>query len=63
MNKVNTKVENLKGFYEEFSEYFVWSSKFKVWTKRKHKKAIERLVTVSSREGERYYLRLLLTHV
>ncbi|XP_027095918.1 uncharacterized protein [Coffea arabica] len=63
MNKTNAKAETLKCFYREFPEHFVWSFKFKAWTERKRKKAIGRLVTVSPREGERYYLRLLLTHV
>ncbi|XP_027156938.1 ATP-dependent DNA helicase PIF7-like [Coffea eugenioides] len=63
MNKTNAKAETLKCFYREFPEHFVWSFKFKTWTERKRKKAIGRLVTVSPREGERYYLRLLLTHV
>ncbi|XP_027166328.1 uncharacterized protein LOC113766323 [Coffea eugenioides] len=63
MNKTNAKAQNLKCFYREFPENFVWSFKFKVWIERKRKKANGRLVTVSPRERESYYLRLLLTHV
>ncbi|XP_071916209.1 uncharacterized protein [Coffea arabica] len=63
MNKANSKAENLKCFYRDFPEHFVWSTKFKIWNKRKRKKIIGRLVTVSPKEGERYYLRLLLNHV
>ncbi|XP_027171842.1 uncharacterized protein LOC113771461 [Coffea eugenioides] len=63
MNKTNERAETLKCFYREFPEHFVWSFKYKAWTERKRKKAIGRLVTISPHEGERYYLRLLLTHV
>ncbi|XP_071921805.1 uncharacterized protein [Coffea arabica] len=63
MNKTNERAETLKCFYREFPEHFVWSFKYKAWTERKRKKAIGRLVAISPHEGERYYLRLLLTHV
>ncbi|XP_027171551.1 uncharacterized protein LOC113771129 [Coffea eugenioides] len=63
MNKANGTAKTLKCIYREFPEHFVWSFKFKAWTERKRKRAIGRLVTVSPHEGERYYLRLLLTHV
>ncbi|XP_071932991.1 uncharacterized protein [Coffea arabica] len=63
MNKTNEKTETLKCFYREFLEHFVWSFKYKAWTERKRKKVIGSLVTVSPHEGERYYLRPLLTHV
>ncbi|XP_071905593.1 uncharacterized protein [Coffea arabica] len=63
MNKTNIKAQNLKCFYRDFPEHFVWSAKYKEWTERKRRKVIGRMVTVSPKEGERYYLRLLLTHI
>ncbi|XP_075112513.1 uncharacterized protein LOC142182255 [Nicotiana tabacum] len=35
----------------------------KIWTKRKTRSVIGRIATANRREGERYYLRLLLNHV
>ncbi|XP_027174256.1 uncharacterized protein LOC113773851 [Coffea eugenioides] len=63
MNASNATAENLKCFYKDFPQHFVWSSKYRHWTERKRRKVIGRLVSVNSREGERYYLRLLLNHI
>nr|XP_027122232.1 uncharacterized protein LOC113739192 [Coffea arabica] len=63
MNKTNPRAQNLKCLYRNFPEHFVWSDKYKEWTERKRRKVIGRMVTVSPKEGERYYLRLLLTHI
>nr|XP_027082463.1 uncharacterized protein LOC113704790 [Coffea arabica] len=63
MNTTNATAENLKCFYKDFPQHFVWSSKYKHWTERKRRKVIGRLVSVNPREGERYYLRLLLNHI
>uniref|UniRef100_A0A1S4BAU6 Helitron helicase-like domain-containing protein n=1 Tax=Nicotiana tabacum TaxID=4097 RepID=A0A1S4BAU6_TOBAC len=49
--------------YKEFPEYYVWNSQGKIWTKRKTRSVIGRIATANPREGERYYLRLLLNHV
>ncbi|XP_027124286.1 uncharacterized protein [Coffea arabica] len=62
-NATNASAENLKCFYRDFPQHFVWTAKYKHWTERKRRKVIGRLVSVSPTEGERYYLRLLLTHV
>ncbi|XP_027166384.1 uncharacterized protein LOC113766387 [Coffea eugenioides] len=63
MNKTNPRAQNLKCLYRDFPKHFVWSAKYKEWTERKRRKVIGRMVTVSPKEGERYYLRLLLTHI
>ncbi|XP_027178073.1 uncharacterized protein LOC113777236 [Coffea eugenioides] len=63
MNRTNPRAQNLKCLYRNFPEHFVWSGKYKEWTERKRRKVIGRMVTVSPKEGERYYLRLLLTHI
>ncbi|XP_027182204.1 uncharacterized protein LOC113780620 [Coffea eugenioides] len=63
MNTTNATAENLKCFYKDFPQHFVWSSKYKHRTERKRRKVIGRLVSVNPREGERYYLRLLLNHI
>ncbi|XP_027083735.2 uncharacterized protein [Coffea arabica] len=63
MNRTNHRAQTLKCFYRDFPEHFVWSPKYKEWTERKRRKVIGRMVTVSPKEGERYYLRLLLTHI
>ncbi|XP_027152040.1 uncharacterized protein LOC113752100 [Coffea eugenioides] len=63
MNRTNPTAQNLKCLYRDFPEHFVWSAKYKEWTERKRRKVIGRMVTISPREGERYYLRLLLTHI
>ncbi|XP_027082486.1 uncharacterized protein [Coffea arabica] len=63
MNKTNKRAQNLKCLYRDFPEFFVWKTARKRWTKRKRKRVIGRVVTVAPNEGERYYLRLLLSHV
>ncbi|KAJ0985328.1 hypothetical protein J5N97_003684 [Dioscorea zingiberensis] len=49
--------------YREFPENYVWDEKARHWHERKNKRAVGRVVAVSASEGERYYLRLLLSHV
>nr|XP_027088669.1 uncharacterized protein LOC113710019 [Coffea arabica] len=44
-------------------EFFVWKPAKKRWTERKRKRVIGGVVTVAPNERERYYLRLLLSHV
>ncbi|XP_027076324.1 uncharacterized protein [Coffea arabica] len=63
MNRTNKAAQKLNCLYREFPEYFVWKPEKKKWSQRKRKKVIGRMVTVSPIEGERYYLRLLLSHV
>ncbi|XP_027083756.2 uncharacterized protein [Coffea arabica] len=63
MNKTNATAQNLKCLYRDFPRHFVWTPKTKTWSERSRRTVIGRLVTIESREGERYYLRLLLTHI
>ncbi|XP_027166339.1 uncharacterized protein LOC113766336 [Coffea eugenioides] len=63
MNRRSKQTRKLKCLYREFPEHFVWHSDRKKWTRRKRRKVIGRVVTVSSSEGERYFLRLLLSHI
>ena len=46
-----------------FTDYYVWNKILKTWTKRQEKESVGRMVFVSPDDGERYFLRLLLTHV
>ncbi|XP_027120568.1 uncharacterized protein [Coffea arabica] len=63
MNKTNKKAQDLKCLYRDFPQYFVWAPAKRAWSERSRRKVIGRLVTVSPSEGDRYYLRLLLSHV
>ena len=61
MNIKHIETRNLK--YSDFSDKYVWNKDTKNWTQRKKDITIGRMVFVSPTEGEKYYLRLLLTHV
>ncbi|XP_027102649.1 uncharacterized protein [Coffea arabica] len=63
MNATDPLAKHLKCTYKEFSEYFVWYPGKKYWAVRQQKDSIGRIVSASPTEGERYFLRLLLTHV
>ncbi|KAF3670721.1 hypothetical protein FXO38_06942 [Capsicum annuum] len=63
MNSANEDAIELNLLYREFSEYFVWSIKDKMWSYWKKKRTIGRVVTCHPTEEERYYLRLLLMNV
>ncbi|KAG5626225.1 hypothetical protein H5410_011443 [Solanum commersonii] len=63
MNKVNKEAVTLNLLYREFPEFFVWSTSYSMWTRRKQRNVIGRVVTFHPTEGERYYLRLLLMNV
>ncbi|RCV11597.1 hypothetical protein SETIT_2G199000v2 [Setaria italica] len=53
-----------KYLYREFPEHFRWIKSTKIWMPRKIKCfQIGRLVYAHPKEGERYYLRVLLNHV
>ncbi|XP_072054776.1 uncharacterized protein [Arachis hypogaea] len=48
----------------EIPEYYSWHSKKKEWCRRRsQKRAIGRIYTVSPTEGEKFYLRILLSNV
>ena len=61
MNTKHIETRNLK--YSYFSDKYVWNKDTKNWTQRKKDITIGRMVFVSPTEGEKYYLRLLLTHL
>ncbi|XP_071902766.1 uncharacterized protein [Coffea arabica] len=63
MNQTNKDAQKLNLLYKQFPEFFVWSPDKKRWSKRQRRKVVGRLVTVSPAEGERYFLRLLLSCV
>ncbi|XP_075077416.1 uncharacterized protein LOC142164132 [Nicotiana tabacum] len=63
MNETNKDAKKLKLLYKDFSQYFVWSSTYKMWTRRQQGNVIGRVVTCHPTEGEIYYLRLLLMNV
>uniref|UniRef100_A0A8I6WBU2 ATP-dependent DNA helicase n=1 Tax=Hordeum vulgare subsp. vulgare TaxID=112509 RepID=A0A8I6WBU2_HORVV len=53
-----------KLLYREFPEHYRWIAGGKKWQTRKNKKSqIGRLVHAHPAEGERYYLRVLLSHL
>ncbi|XP_073121556.1 uncharacterized protein [Henckelia pumila] len=58
---VNAKSRTL--LYVEFPEYYVWDNQTKSWYERKKRRVIGRVNAANPVEGERYYLRLLLSHV
>ncbi|PHT68797.1 hypothetical protein T459_28284 [Capsicum annuum] len=63
MNKINEDAKQLNLLYTEFSQYFVWSTTYKMWTRRHRGNVIGRIFICYPTEGERYYLRLLLMNV
>ncbi|KAG5568268.1 hypothetical protein H5410_064708 [Solanum commersonii] len=64
MNRINKNAIELNLLYKDFPKYFVWSTTDRMWSHRQqHTNAIGRIVTCHPTEGERYYLRLLLTNV
>lgn len=49
--------------YADFPRYFAWKPSTKSWSKREAGFEIGRMHSVHPRDGERFYLRLLLNHV
>ncbi|XP_071914150.1 uncharacterized protein [Coffea arabica] len=60
---MNKEAQNLKCTYSEFPQFFVWKADKRMWKIREQGDSIGRIVTAHPTEGERYYLRLLLTKV
>ncbi|KAL4564666.1 hypothetical protein LXL04_028734 [Taraxacum kok-saghyz] len=52
-----------KYLYKEFPTYFTWNPSKRCWNQRKKAAMRGRLVSANPAEGERYYLRVLLSHV
>ena len=57
-NKIDENARNL--LYKEFPEQFVWNQQDKIWTPRKKKIVIARIVAVNPNKDETYYLLELL---
>jgi hypothetical protein len=49
--------------YQEIPQHFTWNATKKQWSRRKRGFAIGRMYLAHANSGERFYLRLLLTHV
>ncbi|XP_076928855.1 uncharacterized protein LOC143592969 [Bidens hawaiensis] len=49
--------------YRDFPKFFTWNGRLGRWNRRTRKTQRGRIVSANPAEGERYYLRLLLTHV
>lgn len=63
MNANDPQAKATKYFYKDFPTSFVWNKQSKTWKARQQKDVIGRIVSANPNEGERYYLRLLLTHI
>ncbi|BAH92476.1 Os04g0142700 [Oryza sativa Japonica Group] len=62
MNQVDPEARKL--LYKEFPKHYRWITGQNVWQKRKTKRGqVGRVVYAHPREGERYYLGVLLNHV
>ena len=62
--KINSQCPETRHLkYMNFTDFYVWNKNLKTWTKRQEKESVGRMVFVSPDDGERYFLRLLLTHV
>jgi hypothetical protein len=62
--KINQEFPELNLLYQEVPEKFTWNKDKKTWTRRKTETfAIGRIINVSPRDEEKFYLRLLLTKV
>ena len=50
--------------YREITQHYCWHNKQKEWyPRRSRKKVIGRIYTVSPSEGEKFFLRILLSHI
>ncbi|KAG5512701.1 hypothetical protein RHGRI_038884 [Rhododendron griersonianum] len=63
MNANHEKAKQQRLLYVHFPEEYVWDNQSRSWHERKQKEVIGRIITANPKECERYYLRLLLTHV
>ncbi|KAK8933803.1 hypothetical protein KSP39_PZI015526 [Platanthera zijinensis] len=60
----DTEEEHHNYLYTEFPKHYRWNLTSKTWSKRKRRlKVVARMYSVNPLEGERYYLRILLTHI
>jgi len=67
MFELNERCERARQFlYPDLPKHFTWHQKERKWEpRRRHRKqpTIGRMYTAHPKEGERYYLRLLLNHI
>lgn len=63
MNANHPKAKQQKLLYNNFPEEYVWDIQTRTWHERKQQEVIGRIVIANPKEGERYYLRLLLSHI
>ncbi|XP_027065887.1 uncharacterized protein [Coffea arabica] len=63
MNRTDSVAQELNCTYAQFPDHFVWLAKEKRWKIRDRGDSIGRINTAHPSEGERYYLRLLLSKV
>ncbi|KAF8113594.1 hypothetical protein N665_0047s0003 [Sinapis alba] len=49
--------------FVQIPEYFVWNNSTKVWSERKKRVQIGRIVNVHPSSGDRYYLRILINKI
>lgn len=60
----NRQSENARQYlYKDLTMHFTWDAKKMQWNDRQRGGEVGRLVSANPAEGERYYLRVLLTHV
>ncbi|XP_076919580.1 uncharacterized protein LOC143580443 [Bidens hawaiensis] len=50
-------------FYKDFPKHFTWNGGSRRWNRRKQRPQRGRIVSANPAEGERYYLRLLLSNI
>lgn len=62
-NDIGVLAKKLKLTYNQFPDHFVWKGDKKMWSPRKIGDSIGRIVIAHPTEGERYYLRILLSRV
>ncbi|PWA56839.1 hypothetical protein CTI12_AA412320 [Artemisia annua] len=63
MNKTDQLAQSLNLTYAEFPDHFVWIKDKKFWKHRQSGDSIGRIVAAHPSEGERYYLRILLSKI
>lgn len=63
MNRTDKLAQNLNLTYSKFPDHFVWLQDKKFWKHRQSGDSVGRIVAAHPSEGERYYLRILLSKV
>lgn len=63
MNANHPKAKQQKLLFKNFPKEYVWDIRTRTWHERKQQEVIGRIVTTNPKEGERYYPRLLLSHI